>query len=88
MMTTPESIAGENSQVSGWLTTLLSKLLAWPGISVGDNGYQWPAIFTVDAVRKLVDARLSKLSRITANYQELRDLQKKYSSTGLTRKKP
>lgn len=63
MMTTPESIAGENSQVSGWLTTLLSKLLAWPGISVGDNGYQWPAIFTVDAVRKLVDARLSKLKQ-------------------------
>jgi len=63
MMTTPETISGENSQVSGWLTTLLSKLLAWPGISVGDNGYQWPAIFTVDVVRKLVDARLSKLKQ-------------------------
>ncbi|MEG0868595.1 MAG: RNA-directed DNA polymerase [Hafnia sp.] len=63
MMTTPETIGGENSQVSGWLTTLLSKLLAWPGISVGDNGYQWPAIFTVDVVRKLVDARLRKLKQ-------------------------
>lgn len=63
MMTTPETIAGENSQVSGWLTTLLSKLLAWPGISVGDNGYKWPAMFTVDAVRKLVDARLRKLEQ-------------------------
>lgn len=63
MMTTPETIGGENSQVSGWLTTLLSKLLAWPGILVGDNGYQWPAIFTIDVIRKLVDARLRKLKQ-------------------------
>ncbi|MBM7341569.1 RNA-directed DNA polymerase [Pantoea coffeiphila] len=61
MMTTPEVISGDNSQVSGWLTTLLSKLIAWPGISVADNGYSWPTSFTVDVVRKLVDARLDKI---------------------------
>lgn len=62
LLTTPESLAGEAAQISGWLTTLLSKLLKWPGIRINDQGYFWPREFTIDAVKRLVDQRLSILS--------------------------
>ncbi|MCG9697239.1 RNA-directed DNA polymerase [Shewanella sp. Isolate11] len=61
MMNTPHSIAGESAQVSHWLTTLLSKLLIWPGISVNDQGYDWPVLWEIDSVRKLVENRLNEL---------------------------
>ncbi|WP_018404068.1 RNA-directed DNA polymerase [Marinobacter gelidimuriae] len=61
LLTTPESLAGESAQFSGWLTTLLSKLLKWPGIRVNDQGYPWPAELTIENVRKLVEERLTKL---------------------------
>lgn len=60
MMNTPYSIAGESAQISHWLTTLLSKLLIWPGISVNDQGYDWP-LWTIDSVKKLVVNRLNEL---------------------------
>ncbi|MBU1465765.1 MAG: hypothetical protein KJ609_11860 [Gammaproteobacteria bacterium] len=63
LMTTPESISGVGAQVSGWLTGLISKLLKWPGISVNDHGYKWPALWTVDAVAKLVSERLALLKQ-------------------------
>lgn len=63
MLTTPESLAGEGAQFSGWLTTLLSKLLKWPGIRVNDQGYNWPMQLNLESVRKLVDQRLSKLQQ-------------------------
>ncbi|WP_107947346.1 RNA-directed DNA polymerase [Shewanella baltica] len=61
MMNTPHSIAGESAQISHWLTTLLSKLLIWPGISVNDQGYDWPAKWTIDSVKILVESRLNEL---------------------------
>lgn len=64
MMNTPHSIAGESAQISHWLTTLLSKLLIWPGISVNDQGYDWPLRWTINSVKKLVENRLSELKLI------------------------
>lgn len=61
MMNTPNSISGESAQISHWLTTLLSKLLIWPGISVNDQGYDWPQIWTIESVKKLVENRLDEL---------------------------
>jgi hypothetical protein len=61
LLTTPEALAGEAAQFSGWLTTLLSKLLKWPGIRVNDQGYSWPTELSVESVSKLVDERLAKL---------------------------
>ena len=61
MMNTPHSIAGESAQISHWLTTLLSKLLIWPGISINDQGYDWPVKWTIDSVKKLVENRLNEL---------------------------
>lgn len=61
MMTTPESLAGENAQFSTWLTTLLTKLLRWPGIHVNDQGFEWPREFTLKNVSELVNKRLNVL---------------------------
>lgn len=63
MMTSPESLAGEQAQFSAWLTTLLSKLLRWPGIHVNDQGFKWPREFTLENVKKLIEERLSELKK-------------------------
>ncbi|GGX69041.1 RNA-directed DNA polymerase [Saccharospirillum salsuginis] len=64
LLTTPESLVGQAAQFSGWLTTLLSKLLRWPGIRVNDQGYEWPKHLTIENVKELVEARLAKLKEI------------------------
>lgn len=61
LLTTPYSIGGEAVQVSQWLTTLISKLLIWPGAFVNDQGYIWPTEWTVATVQKLVSNRLDEL---------------------------
>ncbi len=61
LLTTPESLIGEAAQFSGWLATLLSKLLRWPGIRVNDQGYEWPAEINANTVLKLIQQRLSLL---------------------------
>jgi hypothetical protein len=61
MMTTPESLAGEAAQFSTWLSTLLAKLLRWPGIHVNDQGFEWPREFTFKNVSELVNKRLELL---------------------------
>ncbi|MGO3344147.1 MAG: RNA-directed DNA polymerase [Marinomonas sp.] len=68
MMTTPESLAGEGVQCSTWLTTLLAKLLRWPGIHVNDQGFEWPIELTIENVNKLVNERLERLKQ---NYCQL-----------------
>lgn len=68
MMTTPESLAGEGAQCSTWLTTLLAKLLRWPGIHVNDQGFKWPIEITIENVNKLVNERLESLKQ---NYCQL-----------------
>lgn len=68
MITTPESLVGENAQFSGWLTTLLAKLLRWPGIHVNDQGFDWPIELTLGAVKKLIEQRLDVLKK---NYCQL-----------------
>jgi hypothetical protein len=61
MMTTPESLAGEAAQFSSWLSTLLAKLLRWPGIHVNDQSFKWPREYTFKSVRELVNKRLELL---------------------------
>ncbi|APR66407.1 hypothetical protein CN03_05315 [Thalassolituus oleivorans] len=61
MMTTPESLAGEAAQFSSWLSTLLAKLLRWPGIHVNDQSFEWPREYTFKNVRELVSNRLKVL---------------------------
>ncbi|KAA0876571.1 RNA-directed DNA polymerase [Nitrincola tapanii] len=61
MMTTPEALAGEAAQFSTWLSTLLAKLLRWPGIHVNDQGFEWPREYTFKNVSELVNKRLNVL---------------------------
>lgn len=74
LLTTPESLAGEGAQFSGWLTTLLSKLLRWPGIRVNDQGYSWPTELTVKSVNKLVNDRLAKLKSLYCQHSGIPSL--------------
>ncbi|NLW04183.1 MAG: hypothetical protein GX029_03015, partial [Pseudomonadaceae bacterium] len=68
LYTTPESLAGEGAQTSGWLTTLLTKLLRWPGIRANEQGYRWPETLGVSDVQKLLKERLELLK---TNYCQL-----------------
>ncbi|TNF06694.1 MAG: hypothetical protein EP323_04515 [Gammaproteobacteria bacterium] len=61
LITSPETLIGETAQFSGWLSTLLSKLLRWPGIRVNDQSYDWPVELTIKAVTQLAQKRLSVL---------------------------
>lgn len=81
MLTTPESLAGEAAPFSGWLTTLLSKLLKWPGIRVNDQGYKWPTKLTIDSVRKLVEDRLIKLKQCYCRQSQMPGLPELISPT-------
>lgn len=71
LMTTPESLTGENAQFSGWLTTLLSKLLKWPGIRVNDLGFEWPNEISVENVKSLVEERLDTLKQSYCRLSEM-----------------
>ncbi|WP_110690072.1 RNA-directed DNA polymerase [Salinicola endophyticus] len=71
LLTTPEALVGEAAQFSAWLTTLLSKLLKWPGIRVNDQGYSWPNALTVEAVKQLVEKRLSTLKESYCQQSEI-----------------
>ncbi len=69
MMNTPQAIVGESAQVSHWLTTLISKLLIWPGINVNDQGYIWPNQWTIASFKNLIVQRLSTLEKCTVGTQ-------------------
>tara|TARA_R110001583_G_scaffold78533_3_gene212816 strand:- start:1089 stop:5075 length:3987 start_codon:yes stop_codon:yes gene_type:complete len=71
MMTTPESLAGEGAQFSTWLTTLLSKLLRWPGIHVNDQSFDWPREFTFASVKDLIKKRLELLKAAYCQLSEM-----------------
>jgi hypothetical protein len=74
MMNTPQSIAGESAQVSHWLTTLISKLLIWPGINVNDQGYTWPNQWTIVSVKNLIVQRLSTLEKMYCTHSKMPSL--------------
>lgn len=71
MMTTPESLAGEAAQFSTWLSTLLAKLLRWPGIHVNEQGFDWPREFTFNNVKDLINKRLGLLKQAYCQLSEM-----------------
>lgn len=68
LFTTPESLAGEGAQTTGWLTTLITKLLRWPGIRVNEQGHHWPIELDFESVERLLKERLAILKQ---NYCQL-----------------
>lgn len=71
LYTTPESLAGEGAEFTGWLTTLISKLLRWPGIRVHEQGYKWPDPLNFKNVASLLKERLALLEK---NYCQLSNI--------------
>ncbi|GHW67036.1 hypothetical protein VCSRO103_2068 [Vibrio cholerae] len=74
MMNTPQAIVGESAQVSHWLTTLISKLLIWPGINVNDQGYTWPNQWTITSFKNLIVQRLSTLEKMYCRHSTMPSL--------------
>jgi Reverse transcriptase (RNA-dependent DNA polymerase) len=58
MMHSPEAINGETAPMSGWVSSLLFHLLQWPGASIHDGGYDWPIVWDMKALKKLVEERI------------------------------
>lgn len=59
MVHSPESINGNTSPMSNWISGLLFKLLKWPGGSNHINGmYDWPKKWDVESLKLLVDKRI------------------------------
>jgi hypothetical protein len=87
MMNTPQSIVGDSAQVSHWLTTLISKLLIWPGINVNDQGYIWPNQWTIASVKKLIVQRLSTLEKMYCTQSKMPSLIESVTLDWLTDKR-
>ncbi|MBE0508482.1 MAG: hypothetical protein IBX50_17480 [Marinospirillum sp.] len=77
LYTTPESLAGESAAFSSWITTLVSKLLKWPGIHINDQGFLWPYEMTLGAVQKLLEDRLKELKKIYCKLSAIPGLSEK-----------
>ncbi len=58
MMHSPEAINGENSPMTGWLSSLIFHLLQWPGSSLHSGGYIWPTDWNMRSVVNLILQRI------------------------------
>lgn len=58
MMHSPEAINGENSPMSGWLSSFIFHLLQWPGASLHSGGYLWPLEWSLKNVCGLIQKRI------------------------------
>lgn len=60
MMHSPEAIGGHVAPMSNWLSSLLFRLLQWPGVMLNDTYNNWPNIWSLDSLRKLIDKRIEE----------------------------
>jgi hypothetical protein len=60
MMHSPESLQGNAASMTGWLSSLLSYLLKWPGIKPINDLYVWPKEMDAKSLKKLVDKRIDE----------------------------
>lgn len=58
MMHSPEAFGDSKSPMSNWLSTLLFKLLQWPGVESSSNGYSWPNVWNIRELQKLIDEQI------------------------------
>jgi len=58
MMHSPEAFGNTKSPMSSWLSSLLFKLLQWPGVEGVDNNYSWPVVWNLSELNKLVANRI------------------------------
>lgn len=58
MMHSPEALNGEAAPMSNWVSSLLFALLQWPGTNLYDGNYEWPKVWDVKTLQKVVFERL------------------------------
>jgi hypothetical protein len=60
MMHSPEALNGDTAPMSNWLSCLLFRLLQWPGIQLNDTYKQWPTIWNLTSLHKLIKNRIEE----------------------------
>ena len=58
MMHSPEALNGETAPMSNWVSCLLSHLLQWPGANVHSGCYEWPDVWNIKSLKKIIKDRL------------------------------
>ncbi|MEM8130040.1 reverse transcriptase domain-containing protein [Morganella morganii subsp. sibonii] len=58
MMHSPEAFGDSKSPMSDWLSTLLFKLLQWPGVESTDSTYSWPSVWDLHELEKCINSRI------------------------------
>ena len=58
MMHSPEAFGDSKSPMSDWLSTLLFKLLQWPGVESNDSSYSWPKVWNLDELENCINSRI------------------------------
>ncbi|MFZ2170769.1 MAG: hypothetical protein WAW61_14175, partial [Methylococcaceae bacterium] len=71
MMHSPEAINGETAPMSGWVSSLLFHLLQWPGTSIHDGGYDWPKVWDLKALIRLVEERIKYQKALFCNMSDI-----------------
>lgn len=66
----PEYLLGEGTQISNWLTNLLSKLLQLGYYQPSKNIYGWPEILTLNDLKKIIKERLDFLKKYYCQLSE------------------
>ncbi|WP_272575888.1 reverse transcriptase domain-containing protein [Providencia sp. PROV273] len=60
MMHSPEAFGDSKSPMSDWLSTLLFKLLQWPGVESNGNEYSWPKSWNLNELEKCINNRIKE----------------------------
>jgi len=60
MMHSAEALGGHIAPMSNWLSSLLFRLLQWPGVQVNDTYNNWPKHWSLESLRLLVDKRIDE----------------------------
>lgn len=64
MMHSPEAFGESKSPMSDWLSTLLFKLLQWPGVESSNSLYSWPKAWTLDELEKCINNRADDQAKL------------------------
>ncbi|MEZ9244813.1 reverse transcriptase domain-containing protein [Vibrio lentus] len=63
MMHSPEAFGASKSPMSDWLSTLLFKLLQWPGVESNNSLFSWPKTWTLGELEKCINNRTGDQAR-------------------------
>lgn len=70
MMHSAEALGGHIAPMSNWLSSLLFRLLQWPGVQVGDT-YNWPKHWDLNSLKGLIDKRIEEQKELYCKLTEM-----------------